>query len=267
MNKTLKVQQVIFLPSLSANVGHNITFGNAQLFPGQFVDRTAHSTNAGISVNQTIFDGFRNTFLYKQSKLNLEQNQYELNRIRDNIALNVVNAYLNILFNKENLEIAKVQYDFSEKQLNQVKEFVDAGVQARADIFDSEATLANNLQSVTVAENNYDLALLSLSQLLQIPFDGFAIESLDIGDPSETLLYESITPVLEHALENRNEIKVAETSIKNAELSTKLSKAGYYPTVTAGYGFSSNVFYSNLDDSEDTFFNQLNDQKKHTVLI
>ena len=117
-----------FLPTVSANLGHTLTVGNAELFPGQFVDRTANSTNANIGVNQTIFNGFRNTNLYKQAQLMRETNELELNRIKDDISLNVVNAYLNILFNKENLEIAQAQYMFSQKQLEQIKELVEAGV-------------------------------------------------------------------------------------------------------------------------------------------
>ena len=91
-----------FLPSLNANVRQNLSLGNVELFAGTFVDRTFHSTGAGFNVSQTVFNGFRNTNLYKQSKLNLETNKLELDRIKDDISLNVANAYLNVLFNKEN---------------------------------------------------------------------------------------------------------------------------------------------------------------------
>jgi len=256
-----------FLPSVSANMGHRLTVGNAELFSGQFVDRTANSTNFGINVNQTVFNGFRNTYLYKQAQLNREANELELNRIKDNISLSVANFYLNVLFNKENLETAKSQLEFSNKQLNQVKELVDAGVQPKANIYDVEATLANDEQSVTIAENNYRLSLLSLSQALQLPFDGFDVEIIEIDDPAAELMYGDVKPVLNYALENRNEIKLAEKNIENAELSTKLSKSNYYPTVTAGYGFGTNAFFTNLSSSEAPFLEQLNDQKSHSFNV
>ena len=167
-------------------------------------------------------------------------------RIKDDITLNVVNSYLNVLFNKENLDIAKAQYAFSEKQLKQVKDLVDAGVQPKANIYDAEATLANDEQSVTIAENNYRLSLLSLSQALQLPFNGFDVEIIEINDPAAELMYADVEPVLNYALVNRNEVKVAEKIIEGAELSTELSKSNYYPTVTAGYGFGSNAFFTNL---------------------
>ncbi len=85
----------------------------------------------------------------------------------------MVNGYLNILFNKENLETAKAQYEFSQKQLEQVKNLVNAGAQPRANIYDAEATLSLDEQNVTLAENSVNLALLSLSQLLQLPYNRF----------------------------------------------------------------------------------------------
>lgn len=259
----IKAAKGQFLPSASANLNHSLSIGNRELFPGQFVDRTDNSTSASISANQTVFNGFRLTNLYKQSQLNLETNALELERIKDDISLNVVNSYLNILFNKENLETAKVQYEFSKKQLNQVQELVDAGVQSEANIYDAQATLSRDLQSVTVAENNYELSLLTLSQLLQVPFQGFDVKVIEIDNPSAELMYNDVTPILNYAFENRNEIKVAEKNIENSKIGTEISKSGFYPTVSAGYTLWSNVFFTNLITTEESFFNQLNQQKGH----
>lgn len=253
-----------FYPSLSANINQGLTVGNVELFQGQFVDRTANTTNISLRVNQTIFDGFRNTIFYKQSLITKEVNEIDLIRIKDNISLNVVNAYLNALFNKENLEIAQAQYSFSAQQVEQVKNLVDAGVQPVANIYDAEATLATDEQGVTTAENNYTLSLLTLSQFLQIPFDGFDIQIIELDDPSEALMYTDIDPILNFAFENRPEIMRAQKVIESSELSTDISKSGYYPTVTFGYGFGSNVFFTNLSDTEAGFFEQLNNQKAHS---
>lgn len=252
-----------FLPSVSGFVGHTVSLGNRELFPGQFVDRTDNSTNASISLSQTVFNGFRLTNLYKQSQLNLETSKLELNRIKDDISLNVVNAYLNVLFNIENLEIAQAQYDFSKKQLDQVRELVEAGVQPQANVYDAEATLSSDLQNVTVAENNYELALLSLSQLLQLPYEGFEVEVIELDNPSSELMYKNASPIVSYALDNRYEIKVAQRNIENSALNTEVSKSGYLPTVSFNYAFGSNVFFTNLVDTEDSFFNQLNNQKGH----
>lgn len=256
-----------FLPSVSGSLSHNLALGNTELFQGQFVDRTANSTNIGVGANQTIFDGFRLTNLYKQSQLTLETNQFELQRIKDDISLNVVNAYLNVLFNKEQLQTATAQYEFSKKQLDQVKDLVDAGVQPKANIFDAKATLSRDAQQVTLADNNYNLARLTLSQLLLIQYDGFNVEIIDIDAPSEALLYKDIRPILNFALQNRNEIKVGEKNVENAILGTEISKSGFYPTITAGYSYGTSAFFTNLTDDESSFFQQLNEQRAHNFRV
>ena len=106
-----------------------------------------------------------------------------------------------------------------------------------------------------------------MSQLMQVPFQGFDVEIIEVNDPTAELMYADVSPILEFAYNNRYEIKVAEKNIENSELSTELSKSGFYPTVTARYGFGSNVFFTNLTDTEATFFNQLNDQKAHSFSL
>ena len=261
----IKAAKGNFLPSLGANLSQNLNFGQTELFPGEFVNRSSYSTGISLGLSQTVFNGFRNTYFAKQAQLTKETNELELNRIRDDISLNVANSYLNILFNKERLDVARAQYKFSEKQLEQIKQLVDSGVQPRANIYDAEATLSNDAQAVTVAQNNYNLSLLSMSQLLQVPFEGFNVEVIEIDTPSAELMYSDIKPILNYVLANRNEIKVAEKNIESAQINTEISKGGFYPTVSASYGFGTNAFYTNLIDTEASFFNQLNDNRGHSI--
>ena len=257
-----------FLPSVSGSASHSLSLGQTQLFEGSFVNRTSNSTNLGVRVSENVFNGFRNTYLFEQAKLNLETSQLELSRIQDDISLNVANSYLNALFNKEQLETALAQFEFSKKQLSQVKDLVEAGNQPEVNIYDAEATLANDEQAVTVAENNYNLALLSLSQLLQVPFEGFDVEVIDIDSPSEALLYNNASPILEYALQNRSEIKIAEKNIENSELDSKISKVGFLPSVNFGYSLGANAFYTNSANIiENPLFRQLEDNLGHNFSL
>jgi outer membrane protein len=251
-----------FLPGAALNLSQNLNLGNVELFEGNFIDRTFHSSNVGLNLSQTVFNGFRNTNIYKQSLINREASVLELSRIKDDVSLNVVNAFLNVLFNKENLQTAKIQLEFSRNQIKQVSALVEAGVQPQANIYDAEATFSSDEQRFTVAQNNYDLALLTLSQLLQVPYKGFQVESLLIPIPSEKLIYNDVETVLNFALSNRSEIKIAEKNQQVAALSTELSKSGYYPSVSLGYGFNTGANFSNLSTSN-SFFQQINDNKGH----
>ena len=223
-----------FLPAISSSVSGGASLGNIEVFPGEFRDREFYSTSLGVGFSQNIFNGFRNINLLNQSKLSLERNQFELDRLKDDISLNVANTYLNVLFNKENLELAKSQVDFSK------------------------------FQNLTIAENNHDLALLTLAQLLQLSYDNFDVEVIQIDTPSANLMYDDIAPILNYAMQNRNEIKVAESDIELAKLGTKISKSAYLPNISMGYGFSASANFSNLTE-DDQFLDQLNDNKGHSI--
>ena len=255
-----------FLPFLGINGSQRMNLGNVQVFDGEFVDRTFHSSNFGLNISQTIFNGFRNTNVYRQSLINKAANLEEFKRIKDNVSLTVVNSYLNVLLNKENLIIAQAQYDFSIEQLQLVKELVEAGVQPQANVFDAEASLANDSQQLTLAENSYTLAILSLSQVLQVSFNSFDVQIIDLDPPTQQLMYNDISSILDYAFKNRSEIKVAEKNIEAAELGKEISKSGFYPSVSLSYGLNTGANFSNLTN-DNSFFQQINDNRGHSFAL
>jgi outer membrane protein len=253
-----------FLPSINSNLSGGASLGNIEVFPGEFRDREFYSTSVGIGFSQSVFNGFRNINLLNQSKLSLERNQFELEKFKDDISLNVANTYLNVLFNKENLELAKLQVEFSEFQVNQVKTLVEAGSEPNSTLIETQATYSRDIQNLTIAENNHDLALLTLAQLLQLPYENFDVEVIEIDTPSANLMYNDIAPILNYSLQNRNEIKVAERDIELAKLGTKISKSAYLPNVSMGYGFNASANFSNLT-VDDELLDQLNVNKGHSI--
>ena len=253
-----------FLPSINSNLSGGASLGNIEVFPGEFRDREFYSTSVGIGFSQSVFNGFRNINLLNQSKLSLERNQFELEKFKDDISLNVANTYLNVLFNKENLELAKLQVEFSEFQVNQVKTLVEAGSEPNSTLIETQATYSRDIQNLTIAENNHDLALLTLAQLLQLPYENFDVEVIEIDTPSANLMYNDIAPILNYALQNRNENKVAERDIELAKLGTKISKSAYLPNVSMGYGFNASANFSNLT-VDDELLDQLNVNKGHSI--
>ena len=258
----IKAAKGEFLPSFGANLSQSANFGSAELFSGNFVDRRFYSTNGSLSLNQTIFNGFRTLNTYKQSQLNFERNEIELRRLQDDVSLNVASAYLNVLFNMENLETARSQYEFSQKQLEQVQNLVESGVQPVSNVYDAQANLSGDLQSLTVAQNNHKIALLTLAQLIQVQSEGFDVEVIQVEDPSPSIIYDDVKPIVEYALNNRNEIKIANKNLEIADVNIKLSKAGFLPSVSMGYGFNTGANFSNLSE-DSSFFQQINDNKGH----
>lgn len=243
--KDVEIAKGNFLPNLNASTGANVNFGTG--FDPVFQNRVNTSFFGGsmsMSSGVNIFNGFRNTNTYKQAQLGVESSLLDLKKIENDISLLVVNGYLNILFAKENLDVAKTQYEISNKQIEAAKARFDAGVIPKGDLLNVESTAATNLQTVISQENSLDLALLNLAQLLQVSADGFDIAPVDVGTPSANLFYKNSSIVYDKSLANMPEIERAKLAIENADLNIEISKSSYLPSLSASAGLSSNYGFN-----------------------
>ena len=228
-----------FLPSLSASASQNFNFGSFIGQDGSRIKSDSRGNNFGLNTGVTIFNGFRNLNTYKQAKLGVKSSQLQLSLLQDNVSLTLVNAFLNILFNKENLKIANEQLTISLNQLDQVKSQVDAGIIPQSDLFDAQSTVASDRERYTNAENSLELSLLSLSQTLQISPKDFDIQAVQINLTPASMAYNSTGEILSYALTTRAEIKAAELTIENANFGVKLAQSAFAPALSFGAGLGS----------------------------
>ena len=253
-----------FLPNLNASSGANLNFGSTidPVSNGR-ISSTNFSSSYNLSSRITVFDGFRLLNTYKSSLLGVDKSMLDLQKIKDDVSLNVVNSYLNILFAKENLGVANVQFEISKKQIEAAQSQVDAGARPRGDLFNAKATNANDAQNVVSLENTLNLALLQLAQLLQVDPANFDVAPLDLDAPSEALMFRSPIAVYKKALANRPEILAAKIGVKQAALNIDVAKSGYLPTLSAsasaGTNFSHRYTIFQGLRGNDYFFKQLND--------
>ncbi|MCT4698125.1 TolC family protein [Tenacibaculum haliotis] len=235
------------LPSLSGSTGGNLRFGSG--FDPVSQDRVSTSNfggSFGLSTGITVFNGYRVLNTYKQAKLGVEGSKLDLEVIENDIALRVVNSYLNALFAKENLLVATTQAAISKKQIERAKAQFEAGAVPKSDLLNVQSTASNDVQNLVAQENALNLALLNISQLLQVPFNGFDVAKIEIDSPSAAMLYSTSEEVYKKALTNRPEITRAKLNIENADLSIAIARSAYMPSVTASGNVGTNYGY-NLD--------------------
>jgi outer membrane protein len=258
-----------FLPNLNASSGANLNFGSTidPVTNGR-ISSTNFSSSYNLSSNITVFNGFRLLNSYKNAQLGVDKSKLELSKIQDDIALNVVNSYLNILFAKENLNVANVQAEISKKQIEVVQNQVDAGSKPKGELLNSKSTYANDLQNVISLENTLNLALLQLAQLLQVDPNGFDVANIEVGAPSVSLMFKSPDDVYKKAVNNRPEILSAKIGMKQADINIDIAKSGFLPTLTASATAGTNFSHRYTifqGQSNDYFFKQLNDNLGYGV--
>ena len=265
--KDVDIAKGNFLPNLNGSSSGRFGFGS-------FIDNVSNQRistdnfNASFDLNSniTIFNGFRNTNTYKQAQLGVESSLLDLQKIENDISLLVVNGYLNVLFAKENLNAARVQFEISKTQIEAAESRFNAGVIPKGDLLNTQSTAASDSQTVIANENNLDLALLNLSQLLQVPYIGFDVATIDVGTPSANLFYKNSNYVYDKSVERLPEIERAKLEIENAALNIELAKGSFLPTLNVfgnmGSGFSHrfNEIFTN-----DYFFKQLNDNFGYSI--
>ncbi len=230
-----------FLPNVSGSSSGNFNSGLSPDRNGVLTNTNNFNGSFSLRSSGTIFNGYRNTNTYKQAQLGVASSEYDLQKIENDISLFVVNGYLNVLFAKENLNVAKVQYDISSKQIEAVKSRFEAGVVAKGEVLNTQSTAATNLQSVIAQENVLNLALLNLAQTIQVPIDNFDVAPIELGSPSVNLLYTNSETVFEKSLTNRPEIERAKLAIESADLSIEIAKSSFMPTLS--YSLSAGTSY------------------------
>lgn len=236
-----------FLPNVSASTSHSWNIGlNQNITTGLLENQTTQFTSANLNANVDIFKGLQNVNQLRKANLAIIASQYQLTKMQEDIALNVANAYLQILFNKENLKVQTQQKLLNTKQYNRTVELVDAGNVPKGDLLDIQATMATGNQRVIVAENTLLLSKLSLAQLLQIEdFQNFDISEDDMPSMLSTVLNETPEAVIAKAKENRTELKIAETNVALAQKDISIAKGAYLPSLTGFYGFNTRASNSN----------------------
>ena len=243
----------VFLPDFSASTGGNLSFGSTfDPVSQNRISQTIFGGSLGASSGVSVFNGFRNLNTYKQAKLGIERSKLTLEQIQNDISLRVVNTYLNVLFAKENYNVAKTQAEISQGQIKAAKERYENGIIPKADYLNVEATAANDVQNLVTIENTLTIAKLNLAQLLQLPAEGFDVEDVDVGSPAATMYYSNADLVYQKALTTQPQIKNAELGIKNADFNIEIAKGAFLPTFTFGanistnYGFLLNSRFPNI---------------------
>ena len=235
-----------FLPSFNINGSHSWNIGlNQNITTGLLENQTTQFTSAGINSNVAIYNGMQNQNRLRRANLAIVASKFQLSKMKDDISLNIANAYLQILFNKENLKVQKEQLSNNEKQLLRSQELVNAGVVPRGDLLDIKATVATNNQAIVTAENALLISKLSLAQLLQLDnFQDFDVAETNYDAKESSTLLQTPESIFAKAKEERVELKIAKTNLEIAERDLKIAKGAYQPSLQGFYSLNTRAGYS-----------------------
>ena len=231
------------LPSLNGNTNYSYQRGRA-------LDQSTYSFTqkvnyVGLNLNSslTLFNGLQNRNTLKQQRYILEASLQDLQKAKNDISLNVALAYLQILLDKELLEVAENQLEVTQQQIERTKELVEAGSLARGSLYEIEAQAASEEVQLINARNALDIAYLDMTQLLELDStEGFEIIVPEINIPDSGYVIPPVNLVYSDAMNLMPQVKSAELGVKRSEMNLLIAKGARMPRLSMNGSF--NTYFS-----------------------
>ncbi len=243
------------LPGVSANASQNFSFGRGLTADNTYANTNTTNTGLSLGADMTLFNGLRNKNNIELGKLNLQAATRDLEKARDDIRVAVAKAYVQILYNEEILAVARRQVEIDSLQVVRLEAMRDNGKAAEAEVARQAATLAQSRLTAVQASNNLHIALLDMTQLLELPSpEGFAVANPVHQEPELPLT--SPEAIYEEAIGIKPAVKAEETRLAYAERNIALAKGGYMPTLSLSGGLGTN-YYTSSGYPHAAFFTQL----------
>ncbi len=228
------------LPTINGTATNFYRFGQTiDPFTNEFATSRVRSNNFSLNSSVVVFNGFQTTNSIKQSQLNLQASQYDLDKARNDISLQVAGFYIQVLFNQELLSIAQAQRDITAQQVERTRKLVDAGSLPKGNLYDLEAQLAGEELNVITAQNNLDLSYLALKQVMQLePNTDMKVEVPNVQLPEQVGVEARPGQVYDMALTQLPDIKGAETRLESSAVNYSIAKGGRSPrlVLSGSYG-------------------------------
>lgn len=240
----IKNTELARYPNLTANGSNNYSFGRTiDPFSNTFINRRITSVNMNLSSNIRLFKGFQFTHDMKAARVSALQSNTDIDKAKNDVALNITALYLQVLMAKEQLKIAESNKQSTEKELERILILIDAGSATRNKEYELKAQLANDKNGITQAQNTIDLAYMSLRNFMNLDLQTeFEIQDVSINEISNLYQNSDLKEVVQNAYNFLPELKSVSYGLEAAQHQLHSAYAERSPTLTLGANL--NTLYS-----------------------
>jgi outer membrane protein len=232
------------LPNLNGMIEHQLGSGRV-LDRGTYEWKNANVSQGdmGIQSDLTLFNGLRGLNNMKMSQATYKMNLENLEALEDQLTIQVMTAYLNLLRNQELVEVARLNVDLTLQQVERMEKLVEVGNEPKGRLLEVVAQHSAAELSLTQAVNTRDIARLDLMHLMNLTEEkGFAIEKPLFPEPSLSDI-PSVDTVFQYALEHLPQVKSAENRIEAQDRFLAMQQGQRSPRL-----YARGLYYSNYSD-------------------
>ena len=237
----LKQTRENMLPNLNASASQGMNYGKSiNPFTNAYIDQKVGFGGYGASSNILLFNGFSLQNAIKSNKLGYEASEMELQQAKDNLTINIILAYLQILSAEDVLKQSLDQVMLTQKQTDRLAILNQTGDILPSAYYDVKGQLASDQIAIVNNKGNLETAKLNLTQLLNIPYD----RNLEVERMPESNFNINYTgtpdSIYNNALQQFAEIKAVKLRTESAEKNIRSIKGELFPTLTFGGNINSN---------------------------
>ena len=231
------------LPNLDGSVSQNFSFGRGLTSDNTYTNKSTSSTSFSLGTSVPLFTGLRIPNMIKLNQLNLEASTADLEKAKNDISVQVAQAYVQILYSMEIADVARRQVSIDSMQVVRLQAMIDNGKASEAELAQQKATLAQGRLTATQAQNQYEQAVLTLTQLLELPSaDKFTVERPKVGDIDSNNEKYSVEAIYAEALGVKPEVRAEELRLKGSEYNINIARSGWYPQLSLSAGLGTNYY-------------------------
>lgn len=246
------------LPNLNASAGQSFGFGRSINVNNVYENVNSSQTTFGISSGLVLFDGLRMKYNIEKQREEMKAAEADLEKLNDDIQLNVTASYLQVLLYKELLLNAQSQLDLTNKKIEQRRKLIDQGKIAEGEIYELISQQSREELQLVRAENNVKLSLLDLAQIIELKyFADFDVVSPDFV-VSNTKEYISSEEFFAKFVGNRPEVQAAQSRVESAKKTSSIARSALLPTLNLGANLGTG-YYNMSGRSNNTFDQQIKD--------
>ncbi|MFT5336830.1 MAG: outer membrane protein [Sphingobacteriales bacterium] len=236
-----KQAKMSFLPSVNAFGSHGYNWGQTiDPFTNTFASSRVQSNSFALSSNWTLFGGMQRHYTLAQRKAESKASELELDQSRNDVSINVAQAYLTAVYNQELLAIAVEQLALSNQQYDRVKQQYEIGQVSMSTLLDIEAQKANDELSLTNSKNQYQLSRLQFFQMIQSTEEEqrMELELPDLTSVNAKVVSSTPKSLYNSALEALPDVKASEYRLLASEKGLSAARGSYIPqlSMNASYG-------------------------------
>ena len=244
------------LPGVSAGASQGWSFGRSITADNTYANTNTSSTSFNIGADMTLFAGRRIAGNIQLAELSLEAAKADLERIKDDVRVQVAQAFIQIVYNRSILEVARGQVTIDSMQVERLTALAAIGKASSAEVSSQKATLAQSNLSVTQAQNNLNMSILTLTQLLDLPSpEGFEIVA-PTADEITFNIPDDPEEIYRQALGIKPAIKSEELRLEQASRNIDIARGNFYPTLSLSAGAGTG-YYTNSKIQSQPFGDQI----------